>query len=70
MTSVGSLERRGGWRAFRHIFAIGLFGILAADSVLTAFLALVSRMNYPGGEAMVKLHAIVDSPKGDGLDFV
>jgi hypothetical protein len=62
--SSASLERCSNWRPLRCVLSIGLFGVLAANSAMTAFLSTVSRMNYPGGEAMTQLHAIVDAPKG------
>jgi len=57
------LERRRDWRLLKPILLIGVFGILAVNSAMTALLVSVSHMNYPGGEAMATLHAIVDVPK-------
>lgn len=63
----GSLERRSDWRALRRALAIGLFGILIANSGMTGILTLVSRMNYPGGEGMAKLHTIIHPTRGADL---
>ena len=43
---------------WRGILALVAIGHLVANLVLTNFLLLVSRTNYPGGEALALLHKL------------
>nr|SVE73502.1 EOG090X04MD [Daphnia atkinsoni] len=52
---------KGKWRALLALVAIGH---LVANLVLTSFLLMVSRANYPGGEALFLLHKI-ESPESN-----
>ncbi len=43
---------------WRTLLALVAIGHLVANLVLTSFLLMVSRANYPGGEALSLLHKI------------
>merc|ERR1719508_432793 len=45
------------WRLFSYCTVLSL----VANVCLTCIMTYVSSINYPGGEALTKLHAIVDS---------
>ncbi|KAF8313646.1 Alg9-like mannosyltransferase, partial [Clavulina sp. PMI_390] len=53
------LDRRPAWRMLRRLLALGLVGLIALNVCATAFLTYVSSANYPGGEAMTRLHEVI-----------
>lgn len=42
----------------KHVCLLAIFGTMVANSALTGGFALVSRLNYPGGEAFAELHKL------------
>lgn len=49
---------------WRGLLALAAIGHLVANLVLTCFLVSVSRVNYPGGEALSLLHKM-ESPENN-----
>lgn len=47
-----------------YFLAVGLIGSIVASATTSSVLLVISRMNYPGGEALVRLHKLAGQQSG------